>query len=329
MQPTRVAIIGGGLAGLTCATVLGDAGFDVTVFDKGRGVGGRTSVRRDGPWRFDHGAPRLELGAPALAADRARWEAAGVIARWQPRVRTSTTTSELATWLGVPGSNALAVHLAGGLRVVTNARVVSLARTDKWRLEIEHDGAAATVGPFELVVVTAPTPQAITLLATANADTLASMLAPAVFVPCVVAMLAVQPASANIIDEIRTTEGPLASAHRLDERPGRTRAEGVELWVAHGSEAWSAARLEDDADVSARELAAAMTRLLAGDVLHARGHRWRYARATTRIAAPFVYDEALQLGVAGDGFDPEDPAPAASRAVLSGRAFAARVIAAR
>jgi len=139
-------------------------------------------------------------------------------------------------------------------------------------------------------------------------------------------MLAVE--TTTEVDEVRELGGPLASAHRLDRRPGRTRTDGVELWVAHGSEAWSAARLEDPADDAARELAAAMTKHVPGPCIHLRAHRWRYARAATRIAAPCAYDEAMRLGVAGDGFAAGTSAPAASRAVLSGRALAARIIAA-
>lgn len=91
---------------------------------------------------------------------------------------------------------------------------------------------------------------------------------------------------------------------------------------------WSATRLEDNADDAARDLAAALTEYVPGTVLHLRGHRWRYARAATRIPAPCAYDEGLRLGVAGDGFAARKSAPAATRAVLSGQALAARIIAA-
>ena len=320
----RVAVIGGGLSGLVCASML-RARFDVTVFDKARGVGGRTSVRREDAWRFDHGAPRLELGASGLAAERARWEAAGVIAAWQPRL-CAATAADRVTWVGVPGSNALAVHLANGHRIITKARISSLARRgDGWQLAADHDGSNTTFGPFEFLVVTAPTPQTLELLASTEAETLAGALAPAVFAPCIVAMLAIQGTSEY--DEIRELDGPLASAHKLDHRPGRKRFEGVDLWVAHGSETWSRARLEDDPDAAAGELATALNRHVTGSVVHQRGHRWRYARAVERIAAPFGYDDSLRLGVAGDGFAADPSTPAASRAVLSGRALAAHIIA--
>ena len=59
-SPVRVAVVGGGLAGLTAASRLARGGCAVTVYETGRGPGGRTSTRRAGPdgsgWQFDHGA---------------------------------------------------------------------------------------------------------------------------------------------------------------------------------------------------------------------------------------------------------------------------------
>ena len=55
-----VAVIGAGLAGLSCAQALLQAGHTVHVFDKSRGPSGRMSTRRaedqSGPWQCDHGA---------------------------------------------------------------------------------------------------------------------------------------------------------------------------------------------------------------------------------------------------------------------------------
>ena len=51
----KLAIIGSGLSGLTLANHLKDE-FDVTVFEKSRGVGGRLATRRVDTYAFDHGA---------------------------------------------------------------------------------------------------------------------------------------------------------------------------------------------------------------------------------------------------------------------------------
>ena len=52
-----VAILGAGMAGAAAARRLAEAGLDVRVFDKGRGIGGRMATRRtEAGARFDHGA---------------------------------------------------------------------------------------------------------------------------------------------------------------------------------------------------------------------------------------------------------------------------------
>jgi renalase len=59
-MPKDIAIIGAGIAGLACAQRLQDGGCSVTLFDKGRGAGGRMATRRVttpfGEIAFDHGA---------------------------------------------------------------------------------------------------------------------------------------------------------------------------------------------------------------------------------------------------------------------------------
>ena len=44
--PPTIAIVGAGIAGLSCADRLRAAGWAVTLFDKGRAPGGRLSTRR-------------------------------------------------------------------------------------------------------------------------------------------------------------------------------------------------------------------------------------------------------------------------------------------
>ena len=64
----RVAVVGGGIAGLTAASHLARAGCDVVVYETGRGPGGRTSTRRGGPerpeWQWDHGAQYFSCKEP-------------------------------------------------------------------------------------------------------------------------------------------------------------------------------------------------------------------------------------------------------------------------
>ena len=51
----KVAIIGAGISGLALANKLKNH-FEVVVFEKSRGYGGRVATRRSGEFIFDHGA---------------------------------------------------------------------------------------------------------------------------------------------------------------------------------------------------------------------------------------------------------------------------------
>lgn len=60
----EIAIIGAGMAGLSCAERLAESGLQVQVYDKGRQPGGRVAHRARGGLEFEHGAPgyREQLG---------------------------------------------------------------------------------------------------------------------------------------------------------------------------------------------------------------------------------------------------------------------------
>ncbi len=57
--PKKIAVIGAGIAGLTCAYELQKAGHEVTVYEKGSQVGGRMSSRSTNNYIFDLGADHL------------------------------------------------------------------------------------------------------------------------------------------------------------------------------------------------------------------------------------------------------------------------------
>ncbi len=58
-QEKRIAVIGAGIAGLTCAYELQKAGFSVVVYEKNSYVGGRMSSRTKDGFIFDFGADHL------------------------------------------------------------------------------------------------------------------------------------------------------------------------------------------------------------------------------------------------------------------------------
>ena len=79
----KVAVIGAGIAGLSCSTTLKNAGFQVTIFEKSRGVSGRLSTRVTENWQCDHGAQYFTARDPLFYTEVERWKSANVAQIWQ------------------------------------------------------------------------------------------------------------------------------------------------------------------------------------------------------------------------------------------------------
>ena len=116
-----IAVIGAGMAGLSCARRLAAAGLAPVIFDKGRGVGGRLATRRTFEGlQFDHGAQYVTARKDGFRKLLAEMRQAGVADVWE-----DSACSE--RFVGTPGMNALAKHLAKGLDVRVNVEIRNIS----------------------------------------------------------------------------------------------------------------------------------------------------------------------------------------------------------
>jgi hypothetical protein len=316
----HVAVVGAGMAGAACAASLARNGMDVTVFDKSRGVGGRMATRRlrwgaapgagdvhELQAEVDHGAPYFSARHPRFRAAMQRAARAGVLAVWQPRVHGTWAPAGPHSFVPVPAMTALARHLLLGVSVELDRAVQRLHRAaEGWHLVLADGGQA---GPFDHVVLAMPPAQAAVLLA-GHHDAWADALAEVRMQPCWTLMAV----TADVDwpwDAAEPERGPLAWVARNDRKPGRKAPLGCATWVAQATAAWSAAHLEEDPQVVASVLGAALQRLLPASspvVWHTSVvHRWRYAvpvapgpDETVSSQAECRWDAERGLGVCGD-----------------------------
>lgn len=298
----RVAVVGAGVSGLMAARTLSDHGFSATVFDKGRGPGGRVSTRRGDPGvSFDHGAQYFTARSPHFVRFVESWQEQGVVAEWGGRVvrleaGAVADTSPRPRFVGLPGMSAVAAHVAADLKVRRETRIASVSHTSgAWELA---DDAGSRYGPFEFLVVALPAPQAAELL---GSHPFASALGSVVMSPCWAVMVAFDRRLDVSWDGAFVQGSPLAWVCRNGSKPGRPA--GPDCWVLHAGPEWSAAQLEETpAAIGPRlldELAAAVG-VSPPPAVHLSAHRWRYSRGSDATDRRALFDPGTGLAVCGD-----------------------------
>jgi renalase len=330
LAPRTIAVVGAGLAGLSCAQALLQAGHTVHVFDKARGPSGRMSTRRaddeHGPWQCDHGAQYFTARDHAFRAEVARWQQAGAAALWNARLASfdgsawTTPQTPLERFVGTPRMTSPAAWLVKNL----GEHALAQWQTTVQGLERAEGGWAVTSAEhgvhsqrYDAVLLAVPAPQAEPLLAplapsgAAVASSVRMRGSWAVMLRY--ARPVVMPWDAAFINA-----GPLRWVARDSSKPGRT---GAETWLLHASPEWSEAHIEDGPEYVIAALLAALAELGSPAPLAATAHRWRYADTEAPLGLGSWWDASLRVGLCGDWLN----GGKVEGAWLSGRALAAQV----
>lgn len=325
----RVAVVGAGMAGATCAAALRQAGWAVTVVDKARGPGGRMATRR-AAWRdaaggehaawWHHGAPSFEVTSVDFAAQVAAWAEAGWVLP-----SASRADDGLRRWQAAGAQPGLCRALLDGVDNHWASAVGSVARDGAgWWLGVGANPLKATVsiGPFDAVVLALPPAQAAPLLAPHEADW-ARASALVGMQPCWTLLGVVRHGVAEAVDGGAGADtgawpdaldqplphrsgGVLASARRQSLPPGEPDwPAGHEAWVLHATAGWSTRHLEDTPEQVVQQLTAAWAALWAEPPvwISCAAHRWRYARPAVAPWAGSVgsrWHPGAGLGQCGD-----------------------------
>ncbi|MDM7456084.1 MAG: FAD-dependent oxidoreductase [Tepidimonas sp.] len=325
--PRHVGVVGAGIAGITAARALAQAGWRVTVFEKSRGAGGRMATRRTPFGGFDHGAQfftvrdaRFRLALDATGAPVAPWDASlvRVLDDLGHHIVAAPLTRE-THWVATPGMSALVKAWAEPLadspsgRCHWESRVVRLEpdaiAPAHWQIRVEGpDDTPAVHSGFDAVLLAIPAPQALELLRTSGlaADWQARLAHEVVMAPCWTLMAAWPQAMQPGLDGLgprwhaaRSENHRIAWVAREPSKPGR---DPGERWVVQASPAWSAEHLEDDPDRITAKLLKGFAEItgIHASPSHAVVHRWRYAQTQRPLGEPCLWDARRGLGLCGD-----------------------------
>ena len=305
VKPKRissVAIVGAGMAGVSCGVALSKSIPSVKIFEKSHTAGGRMMSRvRDG-YEFDCGAQYFTVRTPVFEQQIKAWQAQWLVDEWRAWIvdlqdgEALSRDDDAKRFVGRPQMHSCVEDMASLCDVQFKTVVARIEKVKKvWRL---FDATDSVIGDFDAVIVAVPAPQAIPLLSEAPA--LASLAAGVNMTPCWSVMLAFEESLKLGFDAAFLVTSKLSWVARNSSKSERG---GVETWVLHGSPEWS--------EPNAHWESIDVIEILMKDMEHACRREfpmpefadaklWRHSLAVNPLGKSALYDEKLRIGACGD-----------------------------
>jgi renalase len=285
----KTIIIGAGMAGLSATQVLVEKGHQVTVLDKGRGVGGRMSTRTINNAKADHGAQYFSVKSPQFQRFINQLQSQQVIKEWQLAQRANVR------YIGSSGMNTIPKNMASGLEVVLNEKVILITQNE---LKTESGKSYS----FDKLIITIPIPQVKELFAQSGillSEKDKEVCNAIEYDPCFAVMVVLNQPT-DIISGGIILENQPVSWIADNFQKGITEVPSVTL---HASAEFSRQHLESNPEEVAQMMLSSVNQwVIPENVLTFQVHRWRYSLASKRYEEPFYQIENQSIFLAGDGF---------------------------
>jgi hypothetical protein len=299
-----VLVIGAGMAGLMAATHLTQAGHQVTVVDKARGVGGRMATRRVGAAVCDHGAQYFTARDPRFSAYVQAWQAAGIVQVWSQGFYSwpdGISEKQEARYRGVGGMTAIAKHLTQTLTVQTEQKITHINQSQTaWEAHSETGQHYQA----EALVISAPVEQALALIHSGNyrlPDSEHQALQAVAYAPCFAVM-----AQLDRPSQIPAPGGLWVNSpniHWLADNQQKGISESPSITL-HASAKFTRQHWDRDPQAVADVLLAEVHPWLGqAQVIASSIQRWRYSQPTTLYPDPCLGIESpAPVVFVGDAF---------------------------
>jgi renalase len=297
----EIAVIGAGIAGLVCARKLQQAGRQVLVLDKSRGLGGRLATRRLANTHADHGVCYLQPKGTVFGQLIDELVNEQILKVWTTGIHRLSgdgfllPPKKLAPCYAAPaGATAIARYLGQNLEIINNQTITSiLPSKNGWQLN-----SADSQWKAEQVVIAVPPAQALAIAGTVTDSHCASQMSLVNFTTSITA-IAVFPENQQAAAAQLTWQGIQSSDHPLLSWIGLDSSKQLEplqpVLVIQSSAAFAAEHFDaPDPDSIGKLLLNAAAPLAvslnAPEILQV--HRWGYAFAQNPLSNLFLTAQA-------------------------------------
>ena len=166
----KIAVIGAGLAGITFACIMKDK-FNVKIFEKSRGVGGRMSTRKESPFIFDHGAQFFKIKTTECKKFFSQLFTQEIIQPWSLKlayfegnhlreIKIIKNTDRF--YVGVPNMDSILKYISRDCNVILDTKIERIKRkNDIWEL---YDQNNKSHGMYDWVILSLPAEQSLDLI---------------------------------------------------------------------------------------------------------------------------------------------------------------------
>lgn len=298
----RVAIIGAGMAGLSCATQLQARGFAVDIFEKSRGPSGRMSTRQGNGWVADHGAQYFTARDPLFTHALKTWIDEGVVSLWKPRIgvfeegQWRESSSDEYRYIANPGMNALGKYLSNTLMLHLNQTIDHLIPiNDQWQLSSKESGLISSI--FDFLVLALPAPQAA-ILTKALPISIQSACNSVSMNGCWAVMARFSERPNFPFDAAFINGEKISWICRNQSKHDRS---GQESWTIHANPRWSQENIELEPQEACIQLLDCAKMLgLDCQGSETSSQRWRYASGFSTPSPKYILLPKYRLGFCGD-----------------------------
>ena len=166
----KIAVIGAGLAGITFACIMKDK-FNVKIFEKSRGVGGRMSTRKESPFIFDHGAQFFKIKTTECKKFFSQLFTQEIIRPWSFKLayfegnhlrEIKIIKNADKFYVGVPNMDSILKYISRDCNVILDTKIERIKRkNDKWEL---YDQNKKTHGMYDWIILSLPAEQSLDLI---------------------------------------------------------------------------------------------------------------------------------------------------------------------
>ena len=301
----KVAVIGAGISGLALANKLNKY-FEVVVFEKSRGYGGRVATRRAGEFIFDHGAQFFKVKTDEFREYIKPMIDKGIVDIWKARFveidNGKITNNRIwgddpSNYVGTPSMNSIGKYMADGLDVRLSEKVANVAQGTKWEL---YDEAGANIGEFDWVVSAIPPKQVIEMIP--DVINLYSKISSYEMLACYSLMLGYEE-KMDIGFDAALIKGVDISwlSVNSSKLPGANNT----TFLIHSTNKWASQNIDRDRDWVKGYLCNELSNLVpikteSANYIGLQG--WRYANIKKQNNIEFFLDKDNKFGLCGDWF---------------------------